>query len=219
MLKRAHLITAAAFALTLTACGTAATPASEFPPTLVLPSRVPIIEPTSATGADALPTQPTAVADAPTATATRVRPTLTPTITLIPPTGTPIPPTETPLPTNTPAPDPERGALLFANGFEGRPNVPTCASCHYVEQVAVNDLVGPLMKGIASRAASRDETELNAVTYLRNSIIAPNKYLVPNEGEKVYAAGNQSLMHQTYATDLTPDEINDLVAYLLTLRE
>lgn len=148
-----------------------------------------------------------------------MRPTLTPTITLIPPTGTPVPPTETPLPTSTPAPDPERGALLFANGFEGRPNVPTCASCHYVQPVAVNDLVGPVMYGAAERAARRDETELNAVTYLRNSIIAPNKYLVPNEGDKVYAAGNQSLMHQTYATDLTPDEINDLVAYMLTLRE
>ncbi|PJF34899.1 MAG: hypothetical protein CUN49_13295 [Candidatus Thermofonsia Clade 1 bacterium] len=203
----------------LAACGTPATPAPPFEPTLARPTRVPIQPTADSRVAMRTPqTAPTRVAVEPTRTPTRARPSPTPTITLIPPTNTPIPPTETPTPSATPQPDPARGAVLFANGFPGRPEVPTCASCHYVEPVAVNDLVGPVMYGIADRAARRDPNEVSAVAYLRNSILMPNKYLVPNEGDKVYAAGNMSLMHQSYAQELTPEEINDLVAYMLTLR-
>jgi mono/diheme cytochrome c family protein len=204
---------------TLAACGTPATPAASFPPTLALPTRVPIQPtPDSRVAVTTPQAAPTVVAVAPTRTPTRARPSPTPTITLIPPTNTPLPPTETPTPSPTPQPDPARGAVLFVNGFPNRPDVPTCASCHYVEPVDVNDLVGPVMYGIADRAARRDPNEVSAVSYLRNSITQPNKYLVPNEGDKVYAVGGMSLMHQTYAQDLTPEEINDLVAYMLTLR-
>ncbi len=218
IIKHAPILLAALLMAALAACGTPATPAPEFPPTLELPSRVPVL-PTADSRVEATaPTVPTVVAVEPTRPPTRARPSATPTITLIPPTSTPIPPTETPTPSATPQPDPERGALLFANGIPGKPEVPTCASCHHVEPVAVNDLVGPAMHGIADRAARRDPNELSAAAYLRNSIILPNKYLVPNEGDKIYAVGGMSLMHQTYADELTPDQINDLVAYMLTLR-
>ncbi|MDW8299644.1 MAG: cytochrome c [Anaerolineae bacterium] len=217
--KHAPMLLTVLLLATLAACGTPATLPPPRTPTLVLPTRVPIQPTPDSRVVEITPqAQPTRVAVQPTATPTRVRPSPTPTITLIPPTNTPVPPTETPTPSPTPQPDPARGAVLFANGFAGRPDVPTCASCHYVEPVEVNDLVGPVMYGIADRAARRDPNEVSAVSYLRNSIIHPNKYLVPNEGDKVYAVGGMSLMHQNYAQELTPEEINDLVAYMLTLR-
>ncbi|MFN7208938.1 MAG: c-type cytochrome [Aggregatilineales bacterium] len=217
--KHAPVLLLVTLLATLAGCGAPATPAPPFPPTLELPTRVPIQPTPDSRLVDVTPqVQPTRVALEPTATPTRLRPSPTPTITLIPPTNTPLPPTETPTPSPTPQPDPARGAQLFANGFAGRPDVPTCASCHYVEPVEVNDLVGPVMYGIADRAGRRDPNEVSAVAYLRNSITMPNKYLVPNEGDKVYAVGGMSLMHQNYAEELTADEINDLVAYMLTLR-
>jgi nitric oxide reductase subunit C len=109
------------------------------------------------------------------------------------------------------------GAAIFANGLADKPNMPTCASCHYVEPVALNDKVGPVMAGVAGRAG-RGERGPSPILYLRNSIVAPNDYVVPNENGKVYAAGGMSLMYQDYAKDLTPAQIADLVAYLLTLR-
>lgn len=48
-------------------------------------------------------------------------------------------------------------------------------------------------------------------TYIRLSILSPNAYVVPG-----FLA---SLMPQSYGQVFTPEEINDLVAYVLTLSE
>lgn len=166
---------------------------------------------------------------APTAT-----PTNTPSPTPLPPTATPVPPTATP--TETPAPptatftpspiptqaedtgdtgaaatvdgDPEAGRAAFELmrtevGF-------SCAICHHVNQPG--RLIGPSLQGIGERAATRIEGQ-NAVEYLRNSILHPNDYLVEDE-TGTYPA---SLMPQTYESVLTEQEINDIIAYLLTL--
>lgn len=166
---------------------------------------------------------------APTAT-----PTNTPSPTPVPPTATPIPPTATP--TETPAPptatftaspiptqaegstdggaadtvdgDPAAGQAAFELmraevGF-------ACVTCHYVDQPG--RLIGPSLQGVSERAATRVEGQ-SAVEYLRNSILHPNDYLVEDEtGEYP-----PSLMPQTYADVLTEQEVNDLIAYLLTL--
>jgi hypothetical protein len=49
-----------------------------------------------------------------------------------------------------------------------------------------------------------------AADYIRQSIVEPNAHIV--EG---FAEG---LMYQFYGTDLTEEQINDLVAYTLTLK-
>ncbi|MBI5931407.1 MAG: cytochrome c [Chloroflexi bacterium] len=82
-----------------------------------------------------------------------------------------------------------------------------CAACHAVKGDRV--VVGPSLAGVAKRAATRVEG-LAAEDYLRESIIYPNDYTV--EG---FAEG---AMQQNFATQLTSDEVNYLVAYLMTLK-
>jgi nitric oxide reductase subunit C len=105
-----------------------------------------------------------------------------------------------------------RGQAVF-NG------VGACASCHSLAPDVV--MVGPSLAGVASRAAERirapgyagraDSSE----AYLRESLLAPNAYLVPGER---FAAADRSFMPETYAQALTPAQIDDLVAWLATLR-
>jgi mono/diheme cytochrome c family protein len=83
----------------------------------------------------------------------------------------------------------------------------TCASCHHVEPGS-GTLVGPSLSGVAARAATRDPN-LTAAQYLRVSITHPNNYIV--EGF------NAGAMPATFKDALTPEQIEDLVAYLLTL--
>jgi mono/diheme cytochrome c family protein len=202
--------------LLVAACGTPAPQASELPPTFALPSRVPV-QPTAGgstnTPAPAVAAQPTRP---PTLAPTRIVIQATPTITLIP---TKAPPTATIPVTPTDDPAAERGRVLFQNGT-GEEGVPTCASCHYVDKP--DAFTGPSMLGVALRAARRVPGQ-NAGTYIRNSILNPNVHLVPNEKdaegiERIYAVGGQSLMYQQYAQKLTPEQVTELVAYLLTLR-
>lgn len=105
-----------------------------------------------------------------------------------------------------------RGQALF-NGAGA------CASCHAL--AAGTELVGPSLAGVASRAAERvkdaayEGSADSAEAYLHESIVAPNRYLVPGER---YAAAGRSFMPDTYETTLDPEQIDDIVAYLATLR-
>ncbi len=83
----------------------------------------------------------------------------------------------------------------------------TCASCHHVEPGS-GTLVGPSLSGVAARAATRDPN-LTAAQYLRVSITHPNNYVV--EG---FTAGT---MPSTFKGALTPAQVEDLVAYMLSL--
>lgn len=82
-----------------------------------------------------------------------------------------------------------------------------CATCHSLEPGVV--IIGPSLAGIATLAAERVEGQ-SAEDYLRQSIVEPDAYLV--EG---YPAG---VMPSKYAEQLSPEEIESLVAYLLTLK-
>lgn len=81
-----------------------------------------------------------------------------------------------------------------------------CGSCHSL--APDTKIVGPSLAGIGSRAAERVPGE-DANTYLLTSIIKPEAYLV---------AGFDNLMPSTFGKSLTGEEVDGLVAYLLTLK-
>jgi mono/diheme cytochrome c family protein len=111
--------------------------------------------------------------------------------------------------TGGPAPvgDAAAGEELFNQAVIGPNSSPGCVTCHSLEEGVV--VVGPSQAGLAARAGQRVPGQ-TAEEYLRNSITHPNDYLVEGFAEGV--------MYQNYAAELTEDQINDLVAYLLTLQ-
>jgi mono/diheme cytochrome c family protein len=119
-------------------------------------------------------------------------------------TDTPVP-TAAPEPTATLVPDPARGQLLYELGPEGVYE-PFCANCHTLTDL---DHLGPGFEGIADRAATR-VPELSAEEYIRQSIVDPEAYIVEGnwpEGE---------VMPTNYAEAYSEQDINDLVAFLMT---
>lgn len=81
-----------------------------------------------------------------------------------------------------------------------------CVACHSLEEGV--RVVGPSMAGIGARAATT-EPEVSAAVYLYKSITRPNATVT--EG---FAPG---LMPQNFKATLPPQELADLIAYLLTL--
>lgn len=167
---------------------------------------------------------PTATPVPPTTTIVPTKsPTVAPTNTLFPPTATPVPPTATRVPpTNTPAlssslkGDAANGAKLFSTiGIE-------CNSCHYVDRSGPGGEAAPHLGDIVVEAerivklADYKGSAKTAAEYIRESIINPNIYLVP--GDKYRNKDNTSAMDQYFGQQLTPQQIEDLVAYLLTLK-
>jgi nitric oxide reductase subunit C len=106
-----------------------------------------------------------------------------------------------------------RGEALF------RSSPPACSACHSV--VPGVNLAGPTLAGLATRAeailASPDYRggASTVEDYMRESIIQPSAYLVPGA---MYSANNQSFMPDNFEKDLEPEQIDSLVAYLVTLK-
>ncbi|MBZ0277164.1 MAG: cytochrome c [Anaerolineae bacterium] len=80
-----------------------------------------------------------------------------------------------------------------------------CATCHALQSDVV--IVGPSLAGIASRAGTR-VPGMSAEEYLRNSILNPSDYVVD---------GFQDVMVKNFGTQLSADQINDIIAFLMTL--
>ncbi len=89
--------------------------------------------------------------------------------------------------------------------FSSAPAV--CSTCHSLEPDIV--IVGPSLAGIANRAARRIEG-LSAEEYIRQSIIDPGAYVVD---------GFENVMAQNLAQVLSSDDLNNLIAFLMTLTE
>lgn len=150
-------------------------------------------------------TTPEAVALKPTATVTPIP--STPTF-AVPATATPV---RTATPTGaagTPASDssggltgdPAKGKILFNN--QG-----LCYTCHNATNDAV--LVGPSLKGIATRGSTRI-AGVSAADYVRKTINKPDQVII-----KGFTPG---VMPRNFSTLLTKQQIEDLVAYLMTLK-
>lgn len=80
-----------------------------------------------------------------------------------------------------------------------------CGACHSLIPDTV--IVGPSMAGIASRAANQVNGQ-DAERYMYTSILNPEDFLVD---------GYENLMPATFGKQLTGEELDALVVYLLTL--
>jgi nitric oxide reductase subunit C len=83
---------------------------------------------------------------------------------------------------------------------------PACATCHSLEPGVT--LVGPSLATIGAEAGS-SVSGMSAEAYLRQSIVEPGANIVE---------GFNNVMPATYATGLSAQQVDDLVAYMLTLK-
>ncbi len=99
----------------------------------------------------------------------------------------------------TPTPDPfiVKGRQVF-NAH--------CATCHALEPNTI--IIGPSLAGVATRAETRIPG-LNADEYIQMSILRPGDYVVE---------GYNNVMITNFSKELTSEDMNALVAFLLTLK-
>jgi cytochrome c2 len=81
-----------------------------------------------------------------------------------------------------------------------------CAHCHALEPETV--LVGPSLAGVANRASNQRQGS-TAEEYLEESILYPKAYIVE---------GFTDAMPANFGKELTLEELNALVAFLLSLK-
>lgn len=100
-----------------------------------------------------------------------------------------------------------------------RSATPACAACHSIAP-GVN-MAGPSLAGVKARTEAllqsgpyKGEAK-DVAGYLRESIVKPSAHLVPGA---MYSADGTSFMPNTYAKDLTAEQISHLVAYLSSLK-
>lgn len=100
-----------------------------------------------------------------------------------------------------------------------RKSSPGCFACH--STAAGVNLVGPSLADIAQTAARRiadpnyHGKAKDAAGYIRESIVDPNAFVL--EGP-TYSSGGRSLMPTGFDAALTPQQVDNLVAYLMTLK-
>ncbi len=99
--------------------------------------------------------------------------------------------------------DPEAGRLLF-NTVQPAAGM-ACATCHRAN--SEDRLIGPGLLNLESRAAQR-VPGLTAREYIHTSIVQPNAYIVD---------GYSDIMPKNWGKVFTPEQMDDLIAYLMSL--
>jgi nitric oxide reductase subunit C len=100
-----------------------------------------------------------------------------------------------------------------------RAATPACAACHSLVPGA--QMAGPSLAGVSTRAqqtvgsADYKGQAKDADAYLRESIVQPSAHMVAGA---MYSASGVSFMPATYGKDLTPEQVDHLVAYLATFK-
>src|SRR5690606_17369588 len=100
-----------------------------------------------------------------------------------------------------------------------RTAVPTCQACHSIAP-GVN-LAGPSLAGLEAyyeQIVASGEYKGKATTaeeFIRESIVEPSAYLHPGP---MYSAEGTSFMPTNYGEDLTEEQIDHLVAYLMSVK-
>lgn len=100
-----------------------------------------------------------------------------------------------------------------------RTAAPACAACHSTAP-GVN-MAGPSLAGLVGRTTTLMAGGTYAgkasdvPSYIREAIVEPSAHIVPGA---MYSANGQSFMPNTYGKDLTPEQIDQLVAYLSSLK-
>ena len=103
--------------------------------------------------------------------------------------------------------DAANGERLFNEQIIGAASAPGCITCHSLEPGVV--IVGPSQADVGARAETAIEG-MSAEDYLRQSIVEPDVHIAEGFTEGV--------MYQTFGEELTNTQINDLVAFMLTLK-
>jgi hypothetical protein len=99
----------------------------------------------------------------------------------------------------------ETGQELFEKAALG--SAAGCKTCHSLEPGVI--VIGPSLAGIGGSAGTRLEN-MTAEDYIKESIMKPDAYLV--EG---FPSG---VMPSSYGSQLSTEEVDSLVSYLLTLK-
>jgi hypothetical protein len=108
--------------------------------------------------------------------------------------------------------DAERGRLLYYGELaplDVNSNAPRCIDCHPDSVGGQPAIMGNNLSNIGNRAAVT-VPEQDAITYLREAILDPDKYL---------AGGFQEGIHyREYGQILSDQDVDDLIAYMLSLK-
>lgn len=94
-----------------------------------------------------------------------------------------------------------------------------CNTCHSTAEG--KKIVGPSMAGLIDRAKEHIESDdyegsaEDVEGYIRESIVKPDAYIVPG---KNHANNGSSLMPGDYEERLEPDQVDQLVEYLMSLK-
>jgi mono/diheme cytochrome c family protein len=99
--------------------------------------------------------------------------------------------------------DPAEGERLF-RAFQPAAGI-ACSTCHRTD--TDDRLIGPGLLNVGIRAQSRQEGQ-SAADYVHESIVDPGAYVV---------AGYTDLMPKNWGQVFTEGQLNDIIAYLLSL--
>lgn len=100
-----------------------------------------------------------------------------------------------------------------------RTATPACIACHSIAPGV--DMAGPSLAGISARAERLLGTPeytgkaTDVEGFIHESIVDPSAFIEPGP---MYSADGVSFMPSTYAETLTPEQVDQLVAYLSTLK-